>query len=112
VYKDIDYGRLLPKDSTMADTLYDRIEQHVKDAESDLAEDEALALYHFLPNGEALRVESVGYHNPYLMRFDCEDSGGNKCDVRVHFASTHLVLRRFKPETKKQRQAIGFVANS
>lgn len=42
----------LPPDATMADTLYDRIEQHIKGAESELAPDEALAVVHYLPTGK------------------------------------------------------------
>jgi len=95
----------------MADTLYERIEQHVREAEAKLTAGEALTLYHYLPNGEAITVTSIGYHNPYLMRFYGTDGQGNECDVLVHFASTHLVLRR-TAASGPQKRRIGFTGDS
>lgn len=94
---------------TMADTTYDRIEQHVKRAQAGLDDDEVLTLYHYLPSGEALVVTDIGYHNPYLMRFTGTDSAGNDCDVLCHFSATNLLLRRTRGSAAKR--PIGFTGS-
>lgn len=45
------------------------------------------------------------------MRFYCEDGEGNECDVLVHFASAHLVVRRIKLQAPAKRNPIGFIGS-
>jgi hypothetical protein len=95
-----------------AHSLYERIQQHIREAEAELEDGQVLALFQYLPSGEALRVTSIGFHNMYLMRFYCEDAQGNECDVLVHFESAHLVLRRYKPTPgQPPARPIGFRAD-
>jgi hypothetical protein len=104
---EMEYPFKFPKDATMADTMYERLHVHISKVEAELGEDQAIELYHYLPDGEPLRVRDVGYHNPYLMKFYGVDANGNECDVLVHFGSTHLLLRKVRAEPGKEHP-IGF----
>jgi len=94
----------------MADTMYDRIEQHVNRAQEELEDGEVLTLYYYLPSGESLVVTDIGYHNPYMMRFTGKDSAGNDCDVLCHFSETNLLLRRARGSATKR--PIGFTGSA
>lgn len=107
-----DYPYIGGRDVTMADTMYERLHEHITEAEASLENDQTLELYHYLPNGEPIRVLDVGYHNPYLMKFYGVDSNGNECDVLVHFESTHLLVRKVPLGQVGKKQPIGFSGDS
>jgi hypothetical protein len=95
----------------MADKLYDRLENHIKDAESKLAEDEQLAVLFHSNAGEGIIVNDIGYHNPMLIKLYGTDQHGNDCTILAHMHSVQLILRVQKLQGTEQRKNIGFRSN-
>src|SRR5947208_2361314 len=74
-------------DSKMANTLFDRIQTHIRATEEKLEPGQELALYYFDRAGHVLRVTDLGYHNPRLMKVWATDLDGLDCAVLVEMAS-------------------------
>jgi hypothetical protein len=98
-----------PKDASMADTFYDRLEKRVADAQGKLKPGEVLTLT-FHSGAESIEVNDIGYHNPNLIVLYGRDGVGNECRVLVHMSSVALVCKTVNLADAASRK-IGFVGN-
>ncbi|MDE3096289.1 MAG: hypothetical protein KGK07_09860 [Chloroflexota bacterium] len=107
------FGRdiVVPRDGSMADTLYERLAEHINEATSALEVGESLQLDWFNSSGECIRVEDIGYHNPNLIKLYGRDNSNRKCTVLVHMNALELVLR-VNDSASRQSRRIGFVGES
>ena len=108
-FQNIEFPKLeLPKNYTLADTFYDRLQHHIKALEEKLKEDEQLLLYNYVTLSEPILVTDIGFHNPYLIVFYGKDSNDNECFVLTHMSSVQLVLKVVKIKSPAERRLIGF----
>ena len=94
-----------------ASNLYDRLQENIQTAKSNLQADEELAAYYYMASGGIIGIKSFGYHNPYLIIIYGVDEQMNKCQVLVHPYSFQIVLKVLKIENQNQRKTIGFIGD-
>jgi hypothetical protein len=96
-----------------ASLLYERIQENVETVRAELKEDEELFAFYNAPSGEVIKIESFGYHNPYLMIIYGEDQQMNKCQILVHAYSFQIVMKvlKIQIQNQNQRRAIGFLGD-
>ena len=109
IFPEIDPAIFLPpRNATMADTFYDRLQEHLEKAMASLQSDEELSVYYYTQGGIAWKIEDVGFHNPFLIKLYCRGTDGSKTSILLHMAAVQLVVRISKKEKDVKRVPIGF----
>ena len=107
-----DLQRFLPKDATMADTFYNRLQEQISTGLAQLAEGEQLAVYYLGQSGSPILVTNLGYHNPYLIKLFGKNERDEECLVLAHMNSVQLLLVVEKTDARSPKRTIGFVGQS
>jgi len=95
----------------LASTFYDRLEEGIKDFETNTVEDEHIEAHVVLSNGETIVAYDFGYHNPNLFYIWGLDSQGNEVSVLAHVSTVQVVMRRLKNTPDHPKREIGFSGN-
>jgi hypothetical protein len=98
----------LPKNQTMADTMYERIVHAIKEFEDGLAKDEeAGAMLAQFGDSITITIDDVTFHNPHLIKFHGTTPAGDRCTLVQHMNQVNVLfvaVKTQKPEPKR----IGF----
>jgi hypothetical protein len=97
--------------NSYASELYDRLQENIQTAKSNLQADEELAAYYYMASGGMIGITSFGYHNPYLIIIYGVDEQMNECQVLTHAYSFQIVMKVLKVENQNQRKTIGFIGD-
>ena len=100
------------KDRTMANTFYDRLQEHISAAQAQLYEGEQLAVYYQGQVGSPIQVTNLGYHNPSLIKLFGKNESAEDCLVLAHMNSVQLLLVVEKRDASSPKRTIGFVGQS
>jgi hypothetical protein len=101
---------IVEKNYQLANTLYDRVQHFIKNAEAKLEAKQELLVLFFDRVGRPILVSDLGYHNPNMMIVWGTDTNGEDCSVLVHMSSFELVLQVVEEKPEAPRRPIGFVA--
>jgi hypothetical protein len=71
----------------LAKQFVDRLKAHLVEMQRDLAEHEELDVVAFLPSGQAISVEVVGYANPALVTLGGREQGSGRASLLAHQSS-------------------------
>jgi hypothetical protein len=115
--------RLLPKisvppikprgidESFLAEQFVDQLKARLAEMQRDLAEHEQLDVVAFLPSGQAISVEVVGYANPALVTLAGREQGsGRACMLLAHQSSTQVLVSIESIPSGSQRRVVTFEA--
>ncbi len=94
--------------SGTAKEFYERVRVAVEDAQAALTGTQEIGLMTYLPNGDGLLVESLGYVNPNLLTLYCRDDHDDACTLMVHPTNVTLLLRIVTETIEEPRRALGF----
>lgn len=99
---------IIPKDHTMADTMYDRVIHAINDFEKDLDPDhEVGARLTNLGTSIVVAIDDIGYHNPFLLKIYGTTPEGHKCTLIQHLSQVNILLIAL-PAVHKPARRIGF----
>lgn len=84
------------KHNNSASGFFERIMQQIQYEESQLQEDENLAVIYYSRGGQAIPVNSIGFSNPHLIILCSIDIEGNAYRILTHMESVELTVMRFK----------------
>ena len=102
----------VPRDVTMADTFYDRLQEQIQGSLGQLREGEQLAAYYYGQGSAPILVTNLGYHNPYLIKIFGKNERDEECLVLAHMNSVQLVLVVEKTDARSPKSTIVFVGQS
>jgi hypothetical protein len=104
---------IVPKDVTMADTMYDRLMSHIADFQRDLdPEHEVGACLAYFGKEVLIHIESLGYQNPGLIVLYGFDGEGHRVTLLQHMTQVNLLLVALPPLKGEEPRRIGFTAPS
>jgi len=96
-------------ESLQAEQFVDRLKTRLGEMQRDLAEHEQLDVVAFLPSGQAISVEIVGYANPALVTLHGREQGSGKaCTLLAHQASTQVLVSIESIPSGSQRRMVTF----
>ncbi len=97
------------KHNNSASGFFERLIQHIRHEESQLQDDENLAVIYYNRQGQTIQVNSLGFSNPHLIIICSLDIQGYASRILTHMESVELTVMRFKrrPEEPK-KEPFGF----
>lgn len=94
-----------------AEQFVGRLKERLAEMQRDLAQDEQLDVVAFLPSGQAISVEAVGYANPALVTLDGREQGsGRACTLLAHQSSIQVLVSIESIPAGSQRRVVTFGA--
>ena len=79
-------------ESFLAEQFVDRFKARLAEMQRDLAGHEQLDVVAFLPSGQAISVQVVGYANPALVALGGREQGGGRvCTLLAHQSSIQVL---------------------
>jgi hypothetical protein len=104
---------VLPKDQSMADTMYDRLMHQIAEFEKELdPTHEVGACLAYFGKEILIHIEQLGYHNPGLVIFYGIDGDGHRVTLLQHMAQVNVLLVAVEPLNGKEPHRIGFTADA
>ncbi|MBU6480436.1 MAG: hypothetical protein KGS09_07830 [Nitrospirae bacterium] len=98
-------------ESFLAEQFVDRLKTRLAEMQRDLAEHEQLDVAAFLPSGQAISVEAVGYANPALVTLHGREQGSGKaCTLLAHQSSIQVLVSIEPIPSGAQRKVVSFEA--
>lgn len=96
-------------DSCQAEQFVSRLKARLVEMQRDLAADEQLEVVAFLPSGQAISVEVMGYDNPVLVTLQGQEQGsGKSCTLLAHQSSLQVLVSIEKIPFGAQRKMVNF----
>jgi len=115
--------RLLPKisappvkregfnESIQVEEFVSRFEARLAEMQRGLDENEQLDVVAFLPSGQAISVEVIGYTNPSLViLYGREQESGKACTLLAHQSSIQVLVSIESIPSGSQRRLVAFQA--
>lgn len=92
------------KHNNSASGFFERLIEHIRHEESQLQDDENLAVIYYNRQGQTIQVNSLGFSNPHLIIICSLDIQGHASRILTHMESVELTVMRFKrrPEEPKK----------
>jgi hypothetical protein len=94
-----------PKQSPLL--LYDRMREHIKNAEQALQPDQQLEIQCSIAGDGPFVMQRLEYHGVDLLIVYGVDGAGNQCEILAHPNAVQFVIRKIKSDGKPKR-SIGF----
>jgi hypothetical protein len=92
-----------------AEQFVDRLKTRLAEMQRDLAEHEQLDVVAFLPSGQAISVEVMGYDNPALVTLQGQEQGsGKSCTLHAHQSSIQVFVSIESIPSGSQRRVVTF----
>jgi hypothetical protein len=106
----LDMARIsIPKNPTLADTMYDRVVEAIAEFEKELdADHEVGARLTNFGASFTVTIENVGYHNPYLFKIYGVTLEGHRCTLIQHVSQLSILLIAV-PAVHKPARRVGFL---
>jgi len=99
----------IPRDHTMADTMYNRLVAAIREFEDGLdAEEEIGAQLAQFGQTVTVAVEDVSYHNPHLIKLHGVTPDGHRCTLLQHMSQVNILLVALKVKDQREPRRIGF----
>jgi len=93
----------------LAEQFVNRLKTRLAEMQRDLAEYEQLDVVAFLPSGQAISVEVVGYANPALVTLQGQEQGsGKSCTLLAHQSSLQVLVSIELIPSGYQRKVVNF----
>jgi hypothetical protein len=94
-----------------AEEFVGQLKTRLAEMQRDLAEHEQLDVVAFLPSGQAISIEVVGYANPALVLLDGREQGSGKaCTLLAHQSTIQVLVSIESIPSGYQRRAVTFEA--
>jgi hypothetical protein len=92
-----------------AEQFVDLLRARLIEMQRDLAEHEQLEVVAFLPSGQAISVEVMGYDNPALVTLQGQEEGsGKSCTLLAHQSSLQVLVSIELIPSGCQRKVVNF----
>jgi hypothetical protein len=92
-----------------AEQFVDRLRTRLAEMQRDLGEHEQLDVVAFLPSGQAISVEVMGYDNPALVTLQGQEQGsGKSCTLLAHQSSIQVLVSVESIPSGSQRKVVTF----
>ena len=92
-------------------TIYERIEEHIRDAEARATENQEVWVEVLLADGTRLPVASFGYHNPgFIVVYGYEPRTGQEIEALISHTNIQVLIHVDARMGEKAR-GIGFLAD-
>jgi hypothetical protein len=92
-----------------AEQFVGRLKTRLAEMQRDLAEQEQLDVVAFLPSGQAISVEVLGYANPTLVTLQGREQGSGKaCTLLAHQSSIQVLVSIESIPSGCQRKVVTF----
>jgi len=96
-------------ESFLAEQFVDRLKARLIEMQRARAEHEQLDVVTFLPSGQAISVEVVGYANPALVTLGGREQGaGRACTLLAHQSSIQVLVSVESIPSGSQRRVVTF----
>lgn len=96
-------------DSCQAEQFVNRLKARLAEMQRDLATHEQLDVVAFLPSGQAISVEVMGYDNPALVTLQGQEQGsGKSCTLLTHQSSLQVLVSIEMIPFGAQRKMVNF----
>jgi hypothetical protein len=94
-----------------AEEFVGQLKTRLAEMQRNLAEHEQLDVVAFLPSGQAISIEGVGYANPALVLFDGREQGSGKaCTLLAHQSTIQVLVSIESIPSGYQRRVVTFEA--
>jgi hypothetical protein len=102
----------VPVDTSMADTMYDRLVKQIVQFQNELDEKEEVGAYltHF-GKDIVISIADLRYHNPGLIIFDGYNEQGDKVTLLQHMSQVNVLLCGLKVKEERKPRRIGFATH-
>lgn len=109
ITEDLARQKVEEKHNNSASGFFEKLMRQIQDEESQLQEDENLAVFYYNKGGQVIQINSIGFSNPHLIILCSLDTQGNAYRILTHMESVELTVMRFKrqPEEPK-KEPFGF----